>query len=575
MRPYSFVFMMSMLLHLFTIATRLAMPYISKIIVDDVISKGNYNLLYWCVGALIGLSVLRAISNFFRVRCAEIVGQGVIYDLKIKLFRHLQSLSFSFYDEHRIGEIMSRMTGDIEGVRQFVSVGFVQILEMIVFFVGSMAVLMLLNWRSTLLILAVMPILALLAYLFNKRIAPVFRDMREANADLNTAVQENIAGVRVVKAFAREEYEQEKFSTQNHRVLQSNLDAVTVNAKYLPIMDFLGGLLPVVILLTSGTYFAVNHIGNMTVGTLVAMGAYIWMIAGPLRSISSIVNLLRQALTSSEKLFYYLDLGADIKDKPGATMPRDFHGRVRFEGVSFRYRDQDVLQDISFEVAPGKSLAIMGATGSGKTSIINLIPRFYECYRGQVTIDGIDVKDYPLQPLRSQIGIVMQETFLFSDTLQSNIGFGASSISQSHAEQVAQIAQAEEFIREMPEGYEAMVGERGIGLSGGQKQRIAIARALAIQPKILILDDATSSVDMETEFAIQQGIEQYSKATAMIIIAHRISSVKNADEIIVLSDGRIVERGNHHELVAQKGRYWQMVQDQHEDYGLLMDKGVG
>ena len=572
-RPYKKNYIAVILLHMVAIASRMAWPKVSQILVDDVIGNNQIAKLYWVLGLMLGLGVLRNVIFVVRCYIAELMGQGAICELKFKLFRHLQRLPFSFYDEHRVGEIMSRLTGDIDGLRHMITMGWVQVMEMALFFVGATVLMVFINWQVTLLILLVMPFLGILAYRYDRKVKPVYADIREQNAQLNTRVQENFSGVRVVKAFAREAHEIQTFDVENDEVLRRNLSAVHIWSRFNPIIDFLGGL-PTIILMLAGTLFALAAPERMSLGNLVAMNGYLWMICDPLRNISWLVNMVQQSLTSSEKIFYYLDMGVTIKDKPDAAAPDEMRGHVQFENVSFRYGDELVLEHVSFDVPPGRTLAVMGATGCGKTSIVNLLPRFYECCGGSVRVDGVDVKDYPLQTLRRAIGNVMQETFLFSETLENNIAFGRPALTHEEVCAATAVAQGADFIGQMERGYESPVGERGLGLSGGQKQRVAIARALAIRPKILILDDATSAVDMETEYAIQQNLKEALEQTTKIIIAHRISSVKDADEIIVLEAGRVAERGTHQFLLAQKGMYWQMFREQYSDYEALGGGGL-
>jgi ATP-binding cassette subfamily B protein len=412
-------------------------------------------------------------------------------------------------------------------------------------------------------VLLVSPILGFVAYKFDKVIRPIFSDIREQNAVLNTRTQENIAGIRVVKSFAKEKHEKDLFDKENVKQLEKNITATYTWSHFFPLMDFISSLTPAFLLITGG---ALVVGGNMSLGTLVASTGYIWMITGPMRMLGFLINLIEQAITSAEKLFYYLDLGPSIKENENAVFPADFTGHVKFENVCLKYGDKEVLSNVSIDLPPGKKLAIMGATGSGKTSIVNLIGRFYDCTSGKVTIDGIDVRNYKLKSLRQQLGYVPQETFLFSDTVKENISFGNPIADMDYIIEASSLAHAHNFITQMPDGYETIVGERGIGLSGGEKQRIAIARALFKKPQILILDDATSSVDMETEFDIQNSLEKTRRGLSTIIIAHRISSVKDADEIIVIDQGKIVERGTHKALIEREGLYFKMYEDQYKDF---------
>lgn len=547
-------------------STRLVTPYLTKIITDDVIKDGKVEILPKVLWLLIILSIVRGVLIYARSYLFEDISQNLVFDLRHQLFAHLQELPYKFYDENRIGEIMSRMTGDIDGIRNFVAGGAITLLENLIYFVGALCILFAMNVKLTLIVIITTPILAFVARKFDKMIRPAFDEIREQNAVLNTRTQENISGVRVVKAFAREEYEKDAFSRENIKQLDKNINATFIWSKYIPFMDFISSLSPVVLLGFGGSMVVK---GEISLGTLLAFTGYIWMITGPMRMVGWLINMLEQAISSGEKIFYYLDLGSSIKEKPNAVFPEEFHGHVRFENVSFKYKDDEVLHNIEIDAPPGKTIAIMGPTGSGKTSIINLIGRFYDCSQGRVTVDGIDVRDYKLKDLRREIGYVMQETFLFSDTIKANIAFGRPDASFDEIIKAAKIAEAHEFIMEMPDGYDTVVGERGTGLSGGQKQRIAIARAILKNPKILILDDSTSSVDMETEFNIQRELEKNMKGKTTFIIAHRISSVKNADEIIILDQGSIVERGTHDELLAKKGRYYGMYKDQYKDFEQL------
>jgi len=545
------------------IITRLVYPYLTKIVTDEIIQGGKTELLPGIILLILSLTVVRATAVYTRAYLFENISQSIIFDLRYQLYTHLQTLPFKFYDEHRIGEIMSRMTGDVEGIRNFLAGGAITMLENFIYFTGAITVLFSLNYKLALVVLAVAPFLAIAARRFDKVIRPAFGEIREQNAVLNTRAQENIAGARVVKAFAREEHEKESFSKENLKHLEKNIKVAFIWSKFYPAIEFISQLSPILLLWFGGRMVVRQEI---SLGTLIAFTGYIWMITGPMRMIGWLVNMVAQAISSGEKIFYYLDLGPAIKDKEGASFPEDFKGHVRFENVSFKYADNMILEDISFDVAPGKTLAIMGATGSGKTSIVNLIGRFYECSKGRVTIDGMDVKDMKLKELRKHIGYVMQETFLFSETIAANIAFGKPNATMDEIIEAAKIAQAHDFIMEMPDQYETVVGERGMGLSGGQKQRVAIARALLKNPTILILDDSTSSVDMETEFEIQKGLEKVMKDRTTFIIAHRISSVKDADEIIVLDNKRIAERGNHQSLMEKKGLYYQMYMDQYKDF---------
>ncbi|MGI5899036.1 MAG: ABC transporter ATP-binding protein [Christensenellales bacterium] len=562
-KPYTKNIGLGIMFLLFMNTTRLIMPRLTGKIIDDVIKGGDYDMLYKIVAIILVMVTIRALSHYMRNINFERASQGVVYDLRVGLYGHLQKMPFEFFDKNRIGEIMSRMTGDIEGIRNFVAGGINQICENFVWFFGSMIFLFMLEWRLTFVILAISPFVAWSAMRFSKYVRPAHKAMREQNAVLNTRAQENIAGMRVVKAFAREDYEKELFDKENMMTYQMQMRWVTLWAKYYPIMDVFASLCMPAALIFGG-YMVVD--GSMTLGDLVAFTGYIWMINSPMRSVGNIINMLTNTLTSAEKLFYYRELGPSIRNRPGCISSEDIKGEVEFKNVTFSYGDEKVLHDISFKAEEGETIAIMGLTGSGKTSVVNLMARFYETNVGEVLIDGVDVRNYDLHSLRNNIGYVAQETFLFSETIANNIAFGRPGASMEAIEKAARIAQAHEFITHMPDGYETVVGERGMGLSGGQKQRVAIARALLYNPRILVMDDSTSAVDMETEFDIQNQLRSEMGKRTTFIIAHRISSVKDADMILVLENGRIAERGSHDELIEQQGIYYGMFNDQYSDY---------
>ena len=564
LKPYRKVVAAALGLQLLVILSRMLTPFITRDIVNDVIPTQNLVKLGPLCAELLALVIMRAVSTYVRSLMLERVSQNVTYDLRTGLYRHLQELPYTFYDHHRIGEIMSRMTGDIEGVRNLISSGLITVFDNALNFVGALIFMSIMSWKLMLALLIFAPLVALTAWQFNKRIRPAFVNIREQNAVLNTTTQENLAGVRVVKAFTREDYESEHFKTENQKLLGMNLEATRIWSIFVPLMELLSSLCTPVMLLVGGVLL-VNH--QIDIGTLVAVNGYVWLIINPMRALSGIINMVVQAITSAEKLFYYQDFGSVIREKADAKEPEKFEGHVEFDHVTFSYGGADVLRDITFEAKPGQTIAVMGATGTGKSSLVSLIGRFYDVKKGSVRVDGIDVRDQKLKPLRRSMGYVMQETFLFSDTLTDNIRFGRPEASQEQVERAARVAQADEFIRKMPDGYETIVGERGMGLSGGQKQRVAIARAVLNDPSILIMDDSTSAVDMETEYLIQQDLKEVLKNRTTFIIAHRISSVKNADMILVLDhEGRIAERGTHQQLLDMKGIYYGMVQDQYRDF---------
>ena len=569
MRPYRKTMVMVFALQLIVILTRLIVPIITETIVNDVITAGNLTILPPLCAALLSLVVLRGACTYIRSVSNERVAQNLAFDIRTGLYRHLEELPYEFYDKHRIGEIMSRMTGDLEGVRNMIAGGLITAFDNALMFLGALIFMGAMSFEMLLLLILFLPVIGATAFAFNKRIRPVFASIREQNAVLNTRTQENLAGMRVVKAFAREDYEEERFYEDNQTLLKLNLRATYVWSRFVPLMELLSGLCTPVALI-GGALLTAS--GRMDVGTLVGVTGYIWMLTNPVRALSNIINMTAQAITSAEKLLYYMDFGSRIREKPDAVSPAKFEGAVEFDNVTFSYGGEPVLRNINLKVEPGQTIAVMGATGAGKSTLCLLLGRFYDVMKGRVLVDGIDVRDQKLDVLRREIGYVPQETFLFSDTLEDNIRFGRVDAPHDRVEQAADVACATEFIDHMPSGYETIVGERGLGLSGGQKQRTAIARAVLIDPKILVLDDSTSAVDMETEAVIQQKLRGVLKGRTTFIIAHRISSVMNADQIIVLDHGEIAERGTHRELMELGGIYANMVAEQTAN---MVDEEVG
>lgn len=563
LKPYWRKILVALALQTLVIITRLVAPYLTKSVVNDVITAGVLDLLFPLTAALMVLAVVRGVANYVRSLLFERASQDVAFDLRTGLYAHLQEMPYEFYDKHRIGEIMSRMTGDLEGVRNLIAGGLVTAYDNLLCFVLGLICLGSMSWQLALVTAVFCPLLAVTAFQFNKHIRPAFADIREQNAVLNTRTQENLAGVRVVKAFARENHESEAFSVDNIKVRDLNIRSTVIWSTFIPLLNFMSDLCTPVMLLAGG---GIMLSGGMDLGTLVGATGFIWLITNPMRMLSNIINMVAQAITSAEKLFYYVDLGASIREPRNARTPDSFKGKVEFEHVTFSYGGEKVLDDVSFVAQSGQTIAVMGATGAGKSSLVNLLGRYYDIQGGSVKVDGIDVREQQLKPLRRELGYVMQETFLFSDTIADNIRFGRPDADMDRVRRAARVAQAEEFIEHMPEKYETIVGERGLGLSGGQKQRVAIARAVLTDPKILIMDDSTSAVDMETEYEIQQQLKEVLKGRTTFIIAHRISSVKNADQILVLKDGKIAERGNHAQLLEQRGIYFNMVQDQYRDF---------
>ncbi|AGB20122.1 ABC transporter ATP-binding protein [Thermoanaerobacterium thermosaccharolyticum] len=560
MKPQNRFFYLSIALLILNIVLGMVNPYLQRLFVDKVLLKKDTTLLIKLVGLMISLSLITSLFNYLFTLLVEFSSQKTVSSIRQELYRHLQELSFSFYDKARTGELMSRLTGDLEGIRVFIPGGFLQFINSIVTFLIALIILFTINYKLTLLSLCLSPFLIYISSIFNKKLRSAFKDIRQEYAVLNTTIQENITGIKVVKAFVQELSEINRFKSVNKENMAKNIKVGYISGKYAPIMWFIGDI-SFVILIWFGGFLVQQH--EMSLGELVQFNGYLWAMIWPLRALPNILNMFEQANTSGERIFGLLNQKPQIKNPENPVTVDKIYGNIVFENVSMKYDGEYVLKNINLSVEKGKKLAIMGATGAGKTSLVNLIGRYYDATEGKIKIDGIDIKQIDLYKLRSSIGIVMQETFLFSDTIKNNIAFGKPDATMDEIIEAAKAAEAHDFILEMPNGYNTIVGERGVGLSGGQKQRISLARAILKEPSILILDDATSSVDMETESLIQENIKNIAYGKTTFIIAHRISSVKDADEIIVLDNGYIVERGTHKELLKRKGIYYHNFREQY------------
>lgn len=560
---YLWINILGLILSLGFVWTGLYIPYITREIVDDVLLAGQFDKMRNLIIVLLGVTLIRIISEYFRRYAFEYSSQKVLYDFRSELYGKMQEQSFEYYDKVRTGLLMNRMVGDLRAVRQLLNNGYLQVFEGTFTIISTLIMMISLNKTMTLSFAVIAPITFFAMRAMSAQIRPVYRGIRKSFEDLSSTVQENLTGIRVVKAFGREEYEIDKFNDVTSDWSNKNIMAADIRSVYNPIRRLISGFSTVIILLLGG-YLVIN--GDITIGTLVAFNSYMMMLSMPINNASNLVNQWENAKASLEKIFELLDEEITITNKEGALMLENCQGNVEFRNVDFRYDNEMVLKDINLKMKPGTVTAIMGSTGSGKSTIINLIARFYDCTSGAVLVDGIDVRDYDYNDLRRNIGIVFQETLLFSDTIANNIAFGRPNASMNEIRQAAEIADAHDFIMEMPDGYNTVIGERGLGLSGGQRQRIALARGILYNPKILILDDATSSVDMETEHVIQQTLGKIMDQRTTLIVAHRISSVKDADQIIILDEGRIVEQGTHEELIELQGRYYQTFIEQYSDY---------
>lgn len=527
-------------------------PYVSGVIVDEVIQGGNYDLLFSLIACLIGVTVITGVLRFLYQVVFETASQGTLFDMRNKVYRKLLQEDFSFYNKKRTGDLMSRQTGDMEAIRHFVAYVIYVVYQNVLLFIFALLMIFTVNTRLALCMLTVLPFTALTTYMQSKEVKPAFKRNRDCFSSLNAFVQENVSGNRVVKAFAKEDFEIEKFNKENDKFRNAQIQASHVWMKYIPIFEILSYALTVILMLYGG-YMVIC--GEITLGDLVKVNGYLWMLNNPLRMLGWWVNDIQNFTTSVEKIYDTYSEEPHVKTPRTGGIHEKIRGDIEFRNVSYRADDEDIVNDINFKVHAGQTVGIIGSTGAGKSTLMNLLCRFYDTTSGEVLVDGKDVRQMDLYNLRDNIGMAMQDVFLFSDTIEGNIAYGRPNCSFEEVKQAAIKADANHFINTLPDGYDTIVGERGVGLSGGQKQRISLARALLKDPSILILDDTTSAVDMETESYIQKQLKNIQETCTIFIIAYRISSIKDADLILVMDNGRIIEQGNHESLLAQNGYY--------------------
>ncbi len=550
-------------------------PLITGRIVTDVIDKyqtpGAMSTLIKLLVFLVILTLIRSILRFSFTMLFEMASQGTLFSLREEVYRKLIHEDFNFFNRNRTGDLLSRQTGDMDSVRHFISWVLYQVLENVLLFVFALIMIFTVNVKLAFCMIIVLPITGYCTYRQSKAIKPAFARIRDRFSSLNTFAQENISGNRVVKAFAKEDYEYEKFQHENEEYRQAQLASSRVWIKFIPIFEILSTLLPIIIFLFGG-YMAIQ--GEMTISDFIVINGYLWMLNNPLRMAGWLVNDVLRFITSLEKIYTTYKTEPDVKTPHHPVTHEKFKGNVEFNHVYYHAHDDLILRDICFKAKTGQTIGIIGATGSGKSSLVNLICRFYDANEGEVLIDGYNVKDLDIYGLRSNIGMAMQDVFLFSDTIEGNISYGDPECSFERVEEVARIANAHDFIVTMPEGYDTIVGERGVGLSGGQKQRISLARALLKNPSILILDDTTSAIDMETESQIQSALSSVATDRTVFVIAHRISSIIDADLILVMDHGRIVESGTHDELLHRGGIYNTVFNHQYGEFDRFKHSGL-
>ncbi|QQE77867.1 ABC transporter ATP-binding protein [Alicyclobacillus sp. SO9] len=570
---------LGLFLLVFAAGLGIAYPYLLRTIVNQVIENHHYGELPWLVGAILAAAIVKGVFQFGQAYSSQVFGSLTGFDLRNALYHKLNHQSFTFLDDMHTGDLMSRLTADLDAVRMFLSFGINNLMNLFLLVCFSIGFMLYLNVWLALVLIGLMPILAFIAIRFGSHLRPAFSRVRVSLGTLNSGVQENLMGMRTVKSFAQEPHEIGKFGDRNDAYFDANIGTAVLWRRYFPLMESIGNF-GVVLILFIGGLLVMKRVMNL--GDLVAFLSILWTIIWPMAQLGFFLNNLTQAVAAGDRLLELLEAENDIEpvDRPhseqaagSAVDKRKVAGKVSFDNVSVTYGDETVLKDIQVEVQPGETVALLGLTGAGKSTLVNLLPRFYDVSKGNVRIDDKDVREWDIQELRRSIAMVFQEPFLFSTTIFANIAYGRPDASMEDVRRAAAIADAEEFISQMPDGYYTLVGERGMGLSGGQKQRIALARAILQDPSILILDDATSAVDMETEYEIQQALQRVLRDRTTFVIAHRISTLKRANQIFVIDGGRIVQRGVHDELLRQEGLYQEIFSMQFQDFESLENHG--
>ncbi len=573
MRPHALILAGVVLAALATTAVELAPPWIIRLAVDRFILEGRTAEVWWAAGGLLALSLLQGGIDFLRLYVTAYTGQRIVFEIRNAIFHHLSQLSFSFYDRARTGDLMSRVTADVDVLNNFFGRAAVIILTNFLTLLGILVVLLTWDWRLGLVYLGLLPLIALGMWAYARRVRPAWRRVQRQLAALTGTLQEGLAGILVVKLFGREGFEQKRADRGSERVLEANVETARIASLWMPYASVVMGVGTALVLWVGGRNVIA---GLISLGTLIGFATYIQMLLRPIRQTGMMLNVVMQALAAAERVFEVLDTQPDVRDAPGAYPLPPVEGHVRFEGVSFRYDggpdDAHALRDVDLEAAPGEMVALVGPSGAGKTTLVHLIPRFYDAQEGRITLDGHDVTGVTVQSLRDAIGIALQTVFLFDASIGENIAYGSPHATQheSHGhsfgiEWAAAVVQMHDFVQSLPLGYGTPVGERGVRLSGGQQQRIALARVLLTDPRILILDEPTSSVDADTERRMQQALAEVRAGRTTFVIAHRLWTVQQADQILVLREGRIVERARstpersaHEALLAAGGFYSQV-----------------
>jgi ATP-binding cassette subfamily B protein len=568
LKPYRWGLVISCLLAIGSQAAQIALVWVTgKDVIDKALLNHDTRLLWEAVATIVLLGIFRAVLMLGRRILSGRQALDVEMDMRSRMYAHLVRLSFGFYDRHQTGQLMSRATVDLQGVRFFLGYGLIFFFQNVLTVLSVTIVLFFFDWRLAFIVLGITPVLIVLAYRYSHVAHPTLRDVQQRLADVATVAEENIVGVHVVKSFAQEPAEEAKFKDRSEKVFDQTLQANRQRALYVPLISFAPLLAQAGVLLYGAKMVSA---GTLTAGGFVAFNLYLAMLVVPLRSLGMWIGQAQRATAAGERIFQVLDEPEEVASHDEAVELPPGHGEIRFEDVSFEYvAGRPVLDELDLDIAPGRTVALIGHTGSGKTTLTSLVPRFYDVATGRVTVDGVDVRDLRLDSLRAAIGVISQDPFLFSASVRDNIAFGGGDLTDEEIEGYARAAQAHEFIQKLPEGYDTVIGERGITLSGGQRQRIAIARALAVDPRILILDDATASVDATTEARIRAGLREAMRGRTTLIIAHRLSTIALADEIVVLADGRVAARGTHDHLVETSAVYREIY-----EHGLLEQQFV-
>uniref|UniRef100_C5D5T8 ABC transporter related n=1 Tax=Geobacillus sp. (strain WCH70) TaxID=471223 RepID=C5D5T8_GEOSW len=571
-RPYKWYIIATMIIGIIKFAIPLLIPLLLKYVVDEIIANTKLPMsvkterLWWALAVMLVIFVLiRPIVEYYRQYFAQWTASKVLYDIRNRLFTHMQKLSFTYYSNHRTGEIISRVINDVEQTKDFIITGLMNLWLDMTTIIIALIIMMKMDIKLTLVSISTLPLYAFSVKYFFGRLRQRTRMRSQALAELQAYLHERVQGMPVIKSLAIEEEEQKRFSEQNNNFLTKALMHTSWNAKSFSVVNTVTDIAPIIVIGYAGYQVLLGHI---TVGTLVAFVGYIDRLYSPLRRLVNSSTTLTQSFASMDRMFEFLDETYDIVDAPNAMDCKEVKGDIVFENVTFAYSKNEppVLRDISFSVKAGETIALVGMSGGGKSTLVSLIPRFYDVTKGRILLDGIDIRDIRVRSLRDQIGMVFQDSFLFSDSVKENILLGKPSATDEEVIAAAKAANAHDFIMNLPDGYDTKVGERGIKLSGGQKQRIAIARVFLKNPPLLIFDEATSALDLESEHYIQEAMERLAKNRTTFIVAHRLSTITHADRIFLIEDGKIVESGTHDELMARKGQYYHLFTIQQLNY---------